>query len=95
MALQFSITATGVMVLQTALNAFGSTVIAAYTAASKVEQIVTQPGISFGTTMATYCGQNLGAGKYDRIKEGVKKGSIITIMVSIIAAVVLLSLIHI
>ena len=89
MALQFSITATGVMVLQTALNAFGSTVIAAYTAASKVEQIVTQPGISFGTTMATYCGQNLGAGKYDRIKEGVKKGSIITIMVSIIAAVVL------
>lgn len=89
MALQFSITATGVMVLKTALNAFGSTVIAAYTAASKVEQIVTQPGISFGTTMATYCGQNLGAGKYDRIKEGVKKGSIITIMVSIIAAVVL------
>lgn len=89
MSLQFSITATGVMVLQTALNAFGSTVIAAYTAASKVEQIVTQPGISFGTTMATYCGQNLGAGKYDRIKEGVKKGSIITIMVSIIAAVVL------
>ncbi|CAI3652256.1 MATE family efflux transporter [Clostridium neonatale] len=89
MALQFSITATGLMVLQTALNAFGSTVIAAYTAASKVEQIVTQPGISFGTTMATYCGQNLGAGKYDRIKEGVKKGSIITIMVSIIAAVVL------
>lgn len=89
MALQFSITATGVMVLQTALNAFGSTVIAAYTAASKVEQIVTQPGISFGTTMATYCGQNLGAGKYDRIKKGVKKGSIITIMVSIIAAVVL------
>lgn len=89
MALQFSITATGVMVLQTALNAFGSTVIAVYTAASKVEQIVTQPGISFGTTMATYCGQNLGAGKYDRIKEGVKKGSIITIMVSIIAAVVL------
>jgi len=90
MALQFSITATGVMVLQTALNSFGSIVIASYTAASKVEQIVTQPAISFGTTMATFCGQNLGAGKIDRIKEGVKKGSIITIIISIIAAIVLL-----
>lgn len=89
MALQFSITALGCMVLQGALNKFGSTVIAAYTAAGKVEQIMMQPGISFGTTMATYCGQNLGAGKIDRIKEGVKKGSIIVIIANILAALVL------
>lgn len=90
MALQFSITAIGVMVLQSALNAFGSTTVAAYTAASKVEQLVIQPCITFGVTMATYCGQNLGAGKVDRIKEGVKKCSIISIVVCVLAAVIVI-----
>lgn len=88
MALQFSITAIGVMVIQSALNAFGSTVIAAYTASSKVEQLVTQPAVTFGVTMATYSGQNLGAGKLNRIKEGVKKCTIISLIFSIIAGIV-------
>lgn len=70
MAFQFSVTAVGVMVLQSALNVFGSEVIASYTAASKVEILVTQPMSSLGTTMATYCGQNLGANRWDRIKKG-------------------------
>lgn len=86
MALQFSITAIGVMVLQAALNGFGSTVIAAYTAASKVEQLVTQPFVTFGITMATYCGQNLGAKKIDRIKDGVHKCSYLSLLVSIVSA---------
>ncbi|SFD17231.1 MATE family efflux transporter [Clostridium uliginosum] len=88
MALQFSITAVGVMVLQSALNAFGSTIIAAYTAASKVEQLVMQPAITFGVTMATYSGQNLGAGKIERIKEGVKKCSYISLIISIASGVI-------
>ena len=71
MALQFSITAVGIMVLQKALNSFGSNTIAAYTAASKVEQLATQPLQTLGITMATYCGQNLGAGRIDRIRRGV------------------------
>ena len=71
MAFQFSITAIGVMVLQKAINAFGSTTIAAYTAASKVEMLATQPLQTLGITMATYCGQNLGAGKISRIRRGV------------------------
>ena len=61
MALQFSITAIGIMIVQGALNVFGSVVIASYTAASKVLQIVMQPAITLGVTMATFCGQNLGA----------------------------------
>lgn len=89
MALQFSITALGIMIVQGALNVFGSTVIASYTAASKALQLVMQPAITFGVTMATYCGQNLGAGKYKRIKDGVKKCSIISIITSIIAGIVL------
>ncbi|MGG7179332.1 MATE family efflux transporter [Clostridium paraputrificum] len=90
MALQFSITALGVMIVQSALNVFGSSVIAAYTAASKALQLVMQPAITFGVTMATYCGQNLGAKNYKRIKEGVTKCSIISIILSIIAGIVLI-----
>lgn len=92
MALQFSITAAGAMVLQGALNNFGSKIIASYTAASKVQQLVMQPAITFGVAMATYSGQNLGAGRIDRIKEGVKKCTIISIIVSIISTIVVVLL---
>ena len=90
MALQFSITAAGAMVLQGALNNFGSKIIASYTAASKVQQLVMQPAVTFGVAMATYSGQNLGAGRIDRIKEGVKKCTIISIIVSIISTIVVI-----
>ncbi len=89
MALQFSITAIGIMTVQGALNVFGSSAIAAYTAASKVLQIVMQPAITFGVTMATYCGQNLGAKNYARIKQGVKKCTEISVITSIIAGIIL------
>jgi len=90
MAFQFSITAIGTVVLQGALNLFGSTVIAAYTAACKVEQLVTQPALSFGVTMANYSGQNLGADRVDRIKEGVTKCTILTLGFAVFAAMILL-----
>ena len=92
MALQFSITAIGIMTVQGALNVFGSIVIASYTAASKALQLVMQPAITFGVTMATYCGQNLGAKEYGRIKEGVKECTKISIITSIIAGAVLVFL---
>lgn len=92
MALQFSITSIGIMTVQAALNVFGSTIIAAYTAASKALQLVMQPAITFGVTMATYCGQNLGAKEYGRIKEGVKQCTKISIITSIISGAVLIFL---
>ena len=92
MALQFSITAIGIMTVQGALNVFGSIVIASYTAASKALQLVMQPAITFGVTMATYCGQNLGAKEYGRIKDGVKECTKISIITSIIAGAVLIFL---
>ena len=88
MALQFSITAAGAVVLQSALNSLGSMAIASYTAASKVQQIVLQPAITFGVAMATYSAQNLGAGKIDRIKEGVKKCTMISLIVSITSTII-------
>lgn len=80
MALQFAITATGVMVLQSALNGFGSATIAAYTAGSKVQQLAMQPMNTFGITMATYAAQNLGAGRIDRIREGVRKCTLVSFL---------------
>ena len=74
MALNYSITAIGTMILQSAVNVFGSSVVAAFTAASKVSNIATQTMPTLGTAMATYCGQNLGAGKYDRIYAGMRQG---------------------
>ena len=90
MALQFSIIAVGIMMLQGAINSFGSNVVAAHTAASKVEQLVMQPSVTFGLTMATYCAQNLGAGNIERIKEGVKKCTIINISIGIISGIILI-----
>jgi len=80
MALQSSITSVGVMVLQSALNAFGSDVIAAYTAANKVEAIIMQIFNSLGMTMATYCGQNMGANRISRIKWGVKSSTVMCLI---------------
>lgn len=90
MALQFSITAIGIIILQTAINSFGSDVVAAHTAASKVEQLVMQPSVTFGVTMATYCAQNLGAKNIERIKDGVKKCTIINIVIGLISGSILI-----
>lgn len=73
MALQFSITAVGSIIVQTAVNGLGSDVVAAVTAAIKISIMLTAPLETLGITMATYSGQNLGAGKIQRIFDGIKK----------------------
>ena len=92
MGLQFSVTAIGVIIVQSAINVFGSIVIASYTASSKVLQLVMQPSISFGVTIATYAGQNLGARRFDRIKNGMKIMNKVSIVTSLIAGAVLVLL---
>lgn len=77
MALQFSVTAVGIMILQAYLNRFGSLVIAGYTAAGKVENFVTQPFIALSMTMEVYCGQNYGAGDWKRIRRGIRSSIVI------------------
>ena len=72
MGLQYSITAIGSVILQTAVNNMGSTIVAAVTAGSRVSMFVCCPYDAMGSTMATYGGQNKGAAKYDRIDEGLK-----------------------
>lgn len=85
MALQYSITAIGTMMVQSALNAMGSTLVAAFTAASKIEQLVTQAYVALGTAMATYNAQNMGAGKIMRIRQGFKAATLMGIAYSAVA----------
>ncbi len=89
MALQFSITAIGTILVQSALNMLGSTIVAAYTAAGKVEQLVTQPYVALGMTMATYSAQNRGIGDVHRIKSGVKTANLLNIIYSLIIGFVI------
>ena len=62
----------GTFSLQTSINTFGTNTIVAHTAARKASSIFMMPWSVLGTTLATYCGQNLGAGKYSRIKQGMR-----------------------
>ena len=90
MGLQYSITAIGSVVLQTAVNALGSMAVAAVSTGSKVSMFFCCPFDALGGTMATYAGQNVGAKKLDRVKDGLKAASLIGMLYSVIAFVVLL-----
>lgn len=89
MGLQYSITAIGSVILQTAVNSLGSVAVASVTAASKVSMFFCCPYDSMGSTMATYGGQNVGAKKLDRLGKGLFSCSILGIVYSLIAFSVL------
>lgn len=90
MALQYSITAIGVMILQVAINDFGSTTVAAFTAGTKVEQLFVQPAMAIGMTMATYSAQNMGAREIERVRLGVRQSVILTLIVNAVAALIVI-----
>ncbi len=78
MGLQFSITAIGTIMIQSAVNGLGTAAVAAVAAAAKVHMLITVPLDSVGATMATYCGQNLGAKDLGRIRRGVRDITIVS-----------------
>ncbi len=77
LALQFSITAVGSVMLQSCVNGLGADAIAAVTIGGKTQLMITLPSETIGATMTVFCGQNIGAGKIDRIKKGVGRGVIL------------------
>ncbi|NLL77849.1 MAG: MATE family efflux transporter [Clostridiales bacterium] len=89
MGLQYSITAIGSVVLQSAVNSLGSGAVATVTAASKVSLFFCCPFDALGAGMATYGGQNVGGKKLERLGEGIKASAVIGIAYSIIAFAVL------
>ncbi len=92
MALQFSITAVGIMSVQSVLNSMGTLTVAAYTAASKIDSIAQQPFIAMGAAMATYCAQNYGAHKFERIKKGINIGVILIVIFSAVGFLLVFAL---
>ena len=89
MGLQYSITAIGSVILQTAVNGLGSLYVAAISAGNKLTLFFTCPFDALGATMATWAGQNVGAGKIDRVKEGVKYALLIGCVYAVAAFVIL------
>ena len=89
MGLQYSITAVGSVVLQSAVNGIGSGAVAAVTAGGKLNLMLVCPFDAMGSTMATYGGQNVGAGELERVDQGLKSCVILGIIYALIAAAVI------
>lgn len=85
MGLQYSITAIGSVMMQTAINSLGTVYVSAFSAVLKVKQFSLAPFDALAVAVATFCGQNIGAGKMDRIRKGIGQ----TLLISSIYAVLI------
>ena len=92
MGLQYSITAIGSIVMQTAVNGLGSVYVTAVATANKMHQLLACPFDAMGSAMATYCGQNVGAGRLDRLRQGVQSCSLLGLGYSVAAFAAMLLL---
>lgn len=88
MGLQYSITAIGSMVLQASNNKLGEVYISAFAAGSKIKQFAMCPFDALATAVSSFCSQNLGAVKFDRIRKGLRTGIVIGVIYGIFIGVV-------
>ena len=84
MSVQFSVLSVSMMVIQAACNSFGPEVIAAFTAALRIEQLATQPLLALGMAMATYSAQNFGAKKISRIRQGIRFTALVSFVIAVL-----------
>ena len=89
MGLQYSVTAIGSVILQTAVNSLGTETVAAVTAASRVTMLLYCPFDAMGSTMATYGGQNVGAGKLERLHKGLRSCTLLGLIYSVLAVIII------
>lgn len=92
MGLMNSIFSIGSVILQGSINTLGTTIIAAHTAARRIVMIGNMPLSSIASANATFVSQNFGAGRIDRIREGIKKSSMISLIWSLLFLVMILTL---
>ncbi|HIQ98821.1 MAG TPA: MATE family efflux transporter [Candidatus Scybalocola faecavium] len=90
MGLQYSITAIGTLVIQAAVNSLGTAVVAGVTAAQRINSFISCPIDALGQTMAPYSGQNVGAGKMSRVKQGLVASSACGFVVSAIMLIAMI-----
>lgn len=81
-ALQLSIVSIGLTFIQRAVNGFGKVMTASFTVGQRIEMYINLPCNAFQTTMATYTGQNIGAGRMDRVKTGMRQTLIISLLMT-------------
>ncbi len=84
MGIQYGITAIGTIVIQTAVNGFGPITVAGVTASGKISSVVTCPLEALGAAMATFAGQNIGAGKLDRVNKGLWQATFLGFGISVV-----------
>lgn len=89
MGFQYSITAIGTTMVQSALNGLGSTLVAAFTAASKIEQMLSQAYVALGVAISTFAAQNMGAGEKARIRQGFAATTKLGVIYTVFATVVI------
>lgn len=92
MGFEYSVSAIGAVILQNSINTLGSGAVAAQTAGEKIRQMFTLPMESVGMAIATYAGQNFGAGKLKRIRQGIKQGVVIQLVYCVVIWAVLLGM---
>ncbi len=90
--IQQSVVSVGMLIVQSAVNPFGSDVLAGYTAASKIDSFAIMPFIACGNAVSTYTAQNLGAGKKERIREGYKASVLLCAGIAVIEFAVIMLL---
>lgn len=90
MGLQYSITAIGSMVMQSANNGLGSVYVSGFTAGMRIKQFAMCPFDALATGVSVFCSQNLGAGRILRIKTGIRQGTLVGILYGAFAGLVLI-----
>ena len=83
-SLQLIVVSFGMTFIQRAANEFGQTMTASFTVAHRIEMYLNLPGMAFQTSLATYTGQNVGAGKTDRVKKGAMQTTLIALLMTIV-----------
>ncbi len=86
-SLQLMIVSVGFTFIQRAVNGFGRAMTAAFTVGQRIEMYLNMPSLAFQTTLATYTGQNIGAGKMDRVRLGVRQTYVISVTMTVIISV--------
>lgn len=87
--IQQSIVSIGMLLVQSVVNSFGSSVLAGYSAGMRIESICIVPMIATGNAVSTFTAQNLGAGQKERVKEGYRTGIFMVVVFAVIICAIL------
>ena len=87
--LQQSLVSLSMMMMQGLVNSFGKVLVAGYTAATKIDTLAMLPNMNFSNAMSSYTAQNIGAGKYERVKEGLKACLFMVLVFSLLITILI------